>query len=310
MTTWLEITMYSSCSIHSTGKWILTGEHAVLRGNSAIVFPLHNKRLSIDYNANNKPVSVTFNNNPNHALIDSFRQGMLFALAQLQLTKIDLSGHFTIHNQIPIGQGMGASAALSVAIARWFVAQGRLSQTEITPFATNIEHLYHGTSSGLDIAGVQANRGLIFTNGATRPLNMHWQPYWALSFCGKASRTADCITKVQAIQKNAHTEARNIDKQMQHSASMAETALSMPNKQGRDALVESMHLGLDCFRRWGLISPEMKAHLSHLKTQGALAAKPTGSGAGGYAISLWPQRLSQDQGSLPIDTATLCYGET
>ena len=35
----------------------------------------------------------------------------------------DIHGYFHVENNIPIGVGMGASAALCVAMARWFQAQ-------------------------------------------------------------------------------------------------------------------------------------------------------------------------------------------
>ena len=302
--------MYSNCSIKTPGKWILTGEHSVLRGGSAIVFPMLSKQLTVDYTVTNAPASVVFQNNTSATLIDSFWKGMCFALSQLQLTKDDLKGQFIIHNQIPIGQGMGASAALSVAIALWFVAQGKLQASQVTSLATNIEHLYHGKSSGLDIAGVQAKNGVVFCKGQTRTLSMQWQPHWVLSFCGKASNTADCITKVQAMQTSQIDKANDIDAQMQLSASMAEEALNDNSNHAAASLIKSMHLGLDCFERWGLVSPAMQQHLNILTSQGALAAKPTGSGAGGYAISLWKNAPPRENNYLSIDTATLCYKET
>ena len=43
----------------------------------------------------------------------------------------------------------------------------------------------------------------------------------------------------------------------------------------------------DCFEQWGLIDSSVQAEMDRLSAQGALAVKPTGSGGGGYLLSLW-----------------------
>ena len=58
-------------------------------------------------------------------------------------------------------------------------------------------------------------------------------------------------------------------------------------KQTLSLLKEALNLGEDCFQQWGLISHDLKQHINKLKNEGATAVKPTGSGLGGYVISLW-----------------------
>ncbi len=43
-----------------------------------------------------------------------------------------------------------------------------------------------------------------------------------------------------------------------------------------------------CFEQWGLITENVKQHQAKLIEAGALAVKLTGSGGGGYVLSLWP----------------------
>ena len=293
--------MFSDCQISTPGKWILTGEHAVLRGKSAIAFPLKSRRFILDYQVKNTPLDIHFSGGMSNHLIQSFWQGMDRALMRLQLSRHDLGGHFIASNQIPVGSGMGASAALSVTLARWFVQQKKLQPEHISAFATDIEHLYHGKSSGLDIAGVQSKSGIIFSQGHSRPLQIGWQPNFALSYCEEVGNTAKCIEKVHEVQKNNPGRALEIDEQMQRSCELAEQALQETQEAGLNKLLEAMILGLQCFEQWGLISNKMTAHIETLRQRGALAVKPTGSGNGGYVISLWSNAVPADLHPVSIE---------
>ena len=51
----------------------------------------------------------------------------------------------------------------------------------------------------------------------------------------------------------------------------------------------SILLARDCFESWGLCDGAMGTHIKDLEEKGAVAVKPTGSGGGGYALSLWDQ---------------------
>jgi len=52
-------------------------------------------------------------------------------------------------------------------------------------------------------------------------------------------------------------------------------------------LCEAINSAADCFTQWGLVSESLQQHMLRLHDAGAIAVKPTGSGGGGYVISLW-----------------------
>ena len=280
------------CDFETTthGKWILAGEHAVLRGHPALVFPLHAKKLTLRYQQTNSDFTV------NDASMQPLLWNVLKHGMQILGQSLDnIHGYFHLDSNIPVGAGMGASASLSVAISRWFAAQNLLtSSITIQQFAKELEHLFHGQSSGLDIAGVAATSAIYFQEGVARPVKQAWQPRWFLSHCGEIGMTSPCIKTVQALWQENPEHAESIDQQMHLSVLKARSALEDTNQP---QLIQAINLAADCFLQWGLISTNLQQHMQMLSDAGALAVKPTGSGGGGYVVSLWdntPSNMNVD----------------
>lgn len=287
-----------SCDFATTvpAKWILSGEHAVLRGHPALVFPMQAFRLHCQYSQNPNPLQVLSQGKPNTNLQSLVLN--LYAKARIFLkrdTESALCGKLEINTDIPIGQGMGASAALCVAIARWLVFLGYCPKTEIAPLAHELEHHFHGKSSGLDIAGVAANEGVWFHSGNTSLLDICWQPKVYLSNTGMPGITTDCIRAVSNLALTDPERAIAIDTQMAEASCLAKAALNNANPDQRlQDLAIAIDRGRDCFINWQLYSPSMHEHEAALRKMGALAVKPTGSGKGGCFISLWTHRPPED----------------
>lgn len=113
-----------------------------------------------------------------------------------------------IHSEIPIGQGLGSSASLIVALlaALAHAHAQTLSQDDLQQAATELEQLAHGQSSGLDVATLIHNRLLYWQQGKATPLNPISIPGY-LVFTGQAhSSTADCVAQVR--QQHAHSQQR------------------------------------------------------------------------------------------------------
>ena len=86
---------------------------------------------------------------------------------------------FQISNSIPVGAGLGASAALCVAVGRWICWKGWLAESELPEFCRKLEDLFHGESSGVDVAVAISEKGLHFErNGARYTVSANWNPLW------------------------------------------------------------------------------------------------------------------------------------
>ena len=136
-----------------------------------------------------------------------------------------LGGHFHLESTIPVGVGMGASAALCVAMSRWFCAQNMIDEAKCNEFARELEHLFHGKSSGLDIAGVASDGGVYFKEGVTVPLKQIIYPMWFLSSCNQIGITSHCIQQVQSLWDNNPQLAQQIDQQMIDAVQESKIAL-------------------------------------------------------------------------------------
>ncbi len=100
-------------------------------------------------------------------------------------------------------------------------------------------------------------------------------------------KNADCIEKVNLLWKEYKQKGQEIDEKMAQSVSLAQRALEQQESLGFDLLKQALHLGLECFKEWNLVSPALNKHMDELMSFGAQAVKPTGSGNGGFIISLW-----------------------
>lgn len=271
------------------GKWILAGEHAVLRGSPALVFPVYGRSLKLTFTSDERDLAVEFAGDHGDELRLLFWGVMERALEMTGRSRQALQGRFRIENSIPVGAGMGASAALCVGVGRWLAWRGWVDESELLEFCRQLENLFHGESSGVDIAVALSGRGLSYVRGGLRrEIEPKWQPQWYLSYSGKRGVTSECVARVKQLWASDETLGRQIDHDMREAVEMAEKALAQPKPEvGFELLANAINKARTCFEHWGLASGEMGGHIQLLLNHGAYAVKPTGSGDGGYVLSLW-----------------------
>ena len=146
-----------SLSSQACGKCVLFGEHSILYGSSALALPLKNLRLQISFKAaeNEKLILEGKENFPNS-------EEIFWELLKKDFSDVPYKGEYIIRSQIPLGAGLGSSAALSVALHR--LHRPHLSQAELIERSWQSENHFHGKSSGMDPCTIATEKSLCFKN--------------------------------------------------------------------------------------------------------------------------------------------------
>ena len=280
-------------SVQSRAKCILTGAHSVLRGKLAIAcsIPTH---LKIQHQAHQHQYGVIYRGLRHHEAEKNFIPFLSYALKLCKKKLQDFPGILTLTNQIPIGSGLGSSAALCGAVAQLFALKGLISSSNsgIITFAHKLEHYFHGKSSGLDVLASHTPPGKIrlLEKNQHQQHSILWHPYIALSPSGIEANTKKAIQTVETWrQKNIHC-ANEVDQIMHNSSLLCQRALLEKNldRTSRFAILQqSFAQSRYCYQQWGLIPQKVTEVENRLTISGAFTTL-TGGGLGGYIISLWP----------------------
>lgn len=278
-------------------KCILAGEHSVIRGYSALVLPIIQKSLTLSFYPA-KEVHSHHLNREKQLLDILFWKTLNYGLELLNKPALShINGQFSLDSNLEVGAGLGFSSALCVVIARWFLSQQWIEKEQLFEFARKLENLYHGKSSGIDIAGAMADGLVLFKRPYhMQGVEMNWKPNFYLSYSDYAKNTREAVDQVDRfIQANSQA-AKLIDEQMEKSVLIIQEALRTSKDQGLSKLIFAIEQAQDCFAQWGLINSPLQKSLVQLYALGALAVKPTGSGLGGYLLSVWDHAPPENSG--------------
>ena len=263
-------------------KIILSGEHSVLRGGYAVVAP--NKNYSLEYSFKEAEFSLKLSEEIAHyellflGLIES-------ALANSGATKKELNVFAKVKSIVPLGEGLGGSAALCVFVARLFLFAGVLKEEEVFSFAHEIENVFHGQSSGLDIAGCMTDKIILYQKGLKKVIKPKLSGYcFTVHSTNERGDTKDCVEKVLKLRKKNKDLFHSLDDKMSKASLMCKESLE---SESIEKLVQSFQDTYAIFKEWGLLTKATARLAQSLTKEGALAVRLSGSGMGGCLVALW-----------------------
>lgn len=294
--------MWSLFRTRAPGKWVWSGEHSVLRGATAIAFPHLEFSLSLQFvpeagESNGRSDFSGLRIEPESARTvvkdllravqdEQHEQGREFRLP---------SGRLTIDSSIPSSAGFGSSAAFCVAMARWLAEPLLMPEAALLEFATHLEHRFHGKSSGMDVAVSAVAKPLSFVRGRG-PTLIRVPRFPRVSFHDTALRssTSECIRRVESLMEEDPVAGIRADEFMARASRL--TLETLPQLEGAASLSpktlsilgDALNIAHESFLIWRLVPAQVQRQIEDLRRQGALGAKLTGAGGGGFVIAVWP----------------------
>jgi mevalonate kinase len=145
----------------------------------------------------------------------------------------------TIESHIPLGQGLGSSASLIIAMLRGLVqlTDTALTTPQLQAAATVLENLAHGKSSGLDVAAILTADRMHWQAGAAQALPSFPLNGYLVNTGKTNSSTADCVGHVrQNWQDN-----QAIWDAFSQQVLLLESALLTHNHQQQQETVSAIH---------------------------------------------------------------------
>ena len=254
---------------HGLGKIILCGEHAVVYGHPAIALAV-DRRVTVTLHR--RPGRTAFH--PSVASDSRLEQAVEFALPQTGL-------EVQLESSLPMGRGMGSSAAFAVALVR-AKAQLMGETADLDTIYQNafaIEQIFHGNPSGLDHAVSSRGGALFYRRGPPPEFETLPCPDWSLIVLdsGTSGDTSAMVTHVAG-------QRPSIDPTLQRIGELVQSARSVLNDP--PALGELLNENHTLLRSIGVSTPKLDELTQLARQAGAWGAKLAGAGGGGVVVAL------------------------
>jgi mevalonate kinase len=264
-----------TASAFAPGKLILMGEHAVVYGHPALAIAI-DRGMTVDLHHRAGPSGLD-----TPWVEDSRLHDALLEILPPNGVSV------RIESTLPVGRGMGSSAALAVALVR---AAARLdgreaSMEEINTGAFRVERIFHGNPSGIDHTVSMRGGALRYRRTPKGPqfesVQLAPLPLVVID-SGSAGNTSEMVASVRSRKPD-------IDKHLEAMATLLTNTLPMliqgKHKEVGRAWCENHRL----LQAIGVSTPTLDAIVDLSIDNGAWGAKLAGAGGGGVVIVLTEQ---------------------
>jgi mevalonate kinase len=263
------------------GKVILFGEHAVVYGSPAIAIGLE-RGAEAEARSGSQSRVVLAGNRYDCAGGSEVGGAFRALLEALGASGIEAAARL----EIPAGAGLGASAALGVALARAAIAASEPSSVHgsVAAAALAWENVFHGNASGLDTAVAEHAGCIWFTRasgvarlGVGAPLRV------AVAIVEPGASTRRMVEGVAARRKANAQETEDCLRSIAEIVERGRESLAAGDLSGLGSLMNRNHALLGDL---GVSTPGLDRACGVAIEAGAIGAKLTGAGGGGSVIAL------------------------
>lgn len=272
------------------GKVILLGEHAVVYGQPALACPVMLETV-VRLTAQPGPLSLSLPTQQEPSLLAALQDGRLRAALEraFALFELPLEGvYLELRSQLPMGRGLGSSAALSIALLRALaeLTGKSLSQQGLLEAGLALETCFHGTPSGLDHTCAALAAPLLFTRSpwSITPMRLKAQAWLLLMDSGGERSTAALVAKVR---ENLTREPDLYGPSLERIGGLVRVGAQALEAGDWQTLGHSMNENQRELATLGVSTPRLEQLTEQARAAGALGAKLTGAGGGGMAVALF-----------------------
>lgn len=284
----------------SPAKLILMGEHFVVYGSPALAIPVPALMLSVRAYQLGPSMSIpvrtevtaTARERPGVESIPASSHLLScrdLACARLGLDPDELG--ISVESSIPVGAGLGSSAALSVAMARALAAlAGLAGDTEtdhlVRSISLDAEKLAHGRPSGVDTEVCLTERPLLFSTHQ-KPSPLSEKKPSRLGFLvldtGESASTAEMVERVAGFRRASFARFESLQAETSECVTQAAFALERGDHHDLGRFLGLQQQRLD---EIGVSTPSLERLVEQALDAGASGAKLSGSGGGGVVVAV------------------------
>jgi len=290
------------------GKVILFNEHFVVYGLPAIASAIGTKTMALVERRPGSGVELKDNRPETKGYkAEKFGQQKESLDHMLKFMNIDTKNSaFTVAlaGDLLAASGVGASAASCAAIARAFSQELSLdySDEKVNEVAYEGEKGYHGTPSGIDNTAATFG-GLIWykregTSHLMERMKLRKPVEIVMGNTGLVADTKLVVGGVKERKERDPERYARIFKNAEQLARDARRQLESFNLEKVGSQMDANHLLLQQIE---VSCPELDTLVDLARDNGALGAKMTGTGKGGYMVALTPGKELQERVAKAIE---------